>query len=477
MLSKAKGIGINHYSMTIDGEAVDTAESVEIRDPATNEVHSTAPACTEEQVDLVMRAAARAQCEWRLDDEQRRKDLRRCAEVIGENAAEIANLLTAEQGKPIAESQREVGAAAAWFGYYAGIEQSVQVVQDDALARIEVHRKPLGVIVAITPWNYPILLASWKLAPALRAGNTVVLKPSPFTPLTSLLIGRLLAEVLPPGVLNVISGPDDLGALVTGHPIPRKISFTGSTRTGRLVGRAATESLKKVTLELGGNDAAIVLDDVEPDSIAEKVFWAAFINNGQTCIAIKRLFVPRRSYGRYLDALSALADGAVVGAGKDPASQLGPLNNRLQYDKVRALTEEAVKSGARLTTNRSMIDSPGHFLRPSIIADASDEARVVAEEQFGPVLPVLPYDSVDEAIARSNGTEFGLAGSVWSGDLARAQGIANQLECGTAWINTHAAPSPRAPFAGTKDSGIGVENGPWGLDSYTELQTQYIARA
>jgi acyl-CoA reductase-like NAD-dependent aldehyde dehydrogenase len=463
--------------MTIDGQPVTSTEHFDVENPATGVPFACAPRCTPEQLDTAMRSAARAGACWAADSEQRRAALRECAAVLTAHAEQIAALLTLEQGKPIAESRREVAAAAAWFAYYAALDQPVQVVQDDAAARIEVHSRPLGVVAAITPWNFPILLASWKLAPALRAGNSVVLKPSPFTPLTSLLLGQLLAEVLPAGVLNVISGLDELGPLVTSHPTPRKISFTGSTRTGRSVAEAVAGTFTRLTLELGGNDAAIVLDDVEPGVVAQKLFWSAFVNNGQACVAIKRLFVPRSVYGEYVEALASIADNAVIGAGSDPATQLGPLNNRAQCDRVADLTEAAVRSGARVATKPGPVERSGYFHRPTILADVPDNARVVAEEQFGPVLPVLAYDRVEDAVTRANDTEFGLAGSVWGADAEYAQRVAGGLECGTVWVNTHAAPSPKSPFTGVKDSGLGVENGPWGLDSYTQLQTQYLARA
>lgn len=468
---------MSDYPLTINGRAVTTAESMAVNNPATGTRYADAPVCTPENLDAAMRSAQEAQIGWARDDAQRKHALQQCAAILTANSERIASLLTAEQGKPLTEALREVAAAAAWYGYYASLDQPVQVIQDDAAARIEVHHKPLGVVAAITPWNYPILLSSWKIAPALRAGNSVVLKPSPFTPLTSLLIGQLFAEVLPAGVLNVISGPNELGPLITAHPTPRKISFTGSTQTGKQVAASAATTLKRLTLELGGNDAAIVLDDVDPDTIAEKLFWAAFINNGQTCIAIKRLYVPRSAYGKYVDALAAIADQAVVGDGSAPATQLGPLNNEPQRARVAELVNEAVQSGAKIATDSTPLDrGTGYFHRPTILADVPDHARVVAEEQFGPALPVLAYDSIDEAIVRANSTDFGLAGSVWGSDIDLAQKIADRLECGTAWVNTHAAPSPRSPFTGVKDSGLGVENGPWGLESYTQLQTQYLAR-
>jgi acyl-CoA reductase-like NAD-dependent aldehyde dehydrogenase len=351
------------------------------------------------------------------------------------------------------------------------------VLQDDANAKIELHRRPLGVVGAITPWNFPLMLGSWKIAPALLAGNTVVIKPSPFTPLTTLKLGEILRSVLPAGVLNVVSGGDELGAWITGHPVPRKISFTGSVATGKKVAAAAAPDLKRVTLELGGNDPAIVLGDVDPKATAQKIFWLAFENCGQICSAIKRVYVPEALYAPVVDELALLARGAKVGNGLEPGMQIGPINNRPQFERVKELVEDARAHGARIVTGGKARPGKGYFYEPTVVADIADGTRLVDEEQFGPALPVIPYRRVEDAIERANATMFGLSGSVWSADVEKGAEVAAQLECGTAWVNQHLALGPHLPFGGAKWSGIGVENGPWGLLGFTEIQVVNVKRS
>ncbi|HEX9548821.1 MAG TPA: aldehyde dehydrogenase family protein, partial [Acidimicrobiales bacterium] len=327
-----------------------------------------------------------------------------------------------------------------------------------------------------TPWNFPLILAAWKIAPALLAGNTMVLKPSPFTPLTTLKMGELLASVLPPGVLNVVSGGDELGSWMTAHPVPRKISFTGSVATGKRVAAAAAPDLKRVTLELGGNDPAILLDDVDPATVADSVFRGAFANNGQVCSAIKRVYVPEAIYDSVVDALAEKARAAKVGDGTLPDTELGPINNKPQFERVSGLVADAIAGGARAAAGGKPIDGPGYFFEPTILADVTDGVRIVDEEQFGPALPVIAYRDIDDALARANATHFGLSGSVWGADAERAGQVAEQLECGTAWVNTHLAVAPHQPFGGAKWSGIGVENGSWGYYGFTELQVVHRAK-
>jgi acyl-CoA reductase-like NAD-dependent aldehyde dehydrogenase len=396
--------------------------------------------------------------------------LRQAAAVLLGASQDLAPVLTAEQGKPTSDANLEIFAAGMWLQYYADLEFPREVIQDDDSAFVEVVRRSLGVVAAITPWNFPITLASWKIAPALLAGNTMVLKPSPFTPLTTLKIGELLRDVFPPGVFNVVSGGDGLGSWMTSHPVPRKVSFTGSVATGKKVAAAAAPDLKRVTLELGGNDPAILLDDVDPAEVADRVYRFAFANNGQICSAIKRVYVPERIYDEVVDALATHAKAAKVGNGADPDTELGPINNRPQFDRVSELVADAMKGGARAAAGGKAIDGPGNFFEPTILADVSDGTRIVDEEQFGPALPVIAYRDVEDAVERANATHFGLSGSVWSGDPDRAAAIAERLECGTAWVNTHLALAPHQPFGGAKWSGLGVENGTWGLYGFTELQ-------
>jgi acyl-CoA reductase-like NAD-dependent aldehyde dehydrogenase len=334
----------------------------------------------------------------------------------------------------------------------------------------------MGVVAAITPWNFPLILACWKLAPALRAGNTIVVKPSPFTPLSTLKMVEVLARVLPPGVVNAVSGGDDLGRRMTGHPVPRKISFTGSAAAGREVGVAAAADLKRVTLELGGNDAAIVLDDVDVSAVAEKLFWTAFLNNGQACAAVKRLYVPRSLQGEIAEALAAVATSVPVGDGREPETVLGPINNAPQFERVKELVAAALDGGGTALSGGAAFDRPGYFFPPTILTGIAEGTAVVDEEQFGPALPVMPYDDVEEAIGRANATTFGLGGSVWSADVERARAIAERLECGTAWVNTHVALGPYQPFGGHKSSGIGIENGLLGLAGFGEPQVLHTAK-
>jgi len=465
------------FAMTVDGGALPTSETFGVVNPATGAVFEEAPECGREQLDAAMESAHKAYRDWREDEAARRVALHKAGDLLFASVGELAPILTAEQGKPLSDANTEVLGAGVWFKYYADLEVPREVIQDDDNAFAEVVRKPLGVVAAITPWNFPLVLASWKIAPALLAGNTMVLKPSPYTPLSTLKMGELLSQVLPPGVLNVVSGGDELGKWMTSHPVPRKISFTGSVATGKHVAAAAAPDLKRVTLELGGNDPAIVLDDVDPASIADKLFWGAFGNNGQICSAIKRVYVPEQLYGDVVDALAERARSVKVGAGSDEGTQLGPINNRPQYERVSELVADALAGGARAVAGGKPIDGEGYFFEPTILANISDGTRIVDEEQFGPALPVISYRNVEDAIERANATHFGLSGSVWSADPERGSRVAAQLECGTAWVNAHLALAPHQPFGGAKWSGIGVENGPWGYFGFTELQVQYRAKA
>ncbi|MEN8159416.1 MAG: aldehyde dehydrogenase family protein [Myxococcota bacterium] len=467
---------MSDFTLTIDGKAVAATDHFGVINPATGDVFAEAPDASRAQLDAAMASSEAALRPWQADLERRREALRGCAEALKAKAGELAPILVREQGKPMKDAFGEVMGSAAWFEFTATLDIPVEVLVDTPESRIEVHRRPLGVVAAITPWNYPLLLGIWKIAPALLAGNTVVIKPSPFTPLTTLALGAVLRDVLPPGVLNVISGGDELGAWMTSHPVPRKISFTGSTATGKKVAASAAPDLKRLTLELGGNDAAIVLDDVEVDAIAEKLFWGAFQNCGQVCSAIKRVYVPEKLYTPIVDRLATLAGGVKVGDGFEEGVELGPLNNRPQFERVTELVDEARRSGARIAAGGAPVGGKGYFYQPTVLADVAEGVRIVDEEQFGPALPVLPYRNVEEAVERANRTTYGLSGSVWSGSAERGAEVASRLECGTAWVNQHLAIVPFAPFGGAKWSGIGVENGPWGLMGFTEIQTLNVAK-
>jgi acyl-CoA reductase-like NAD-dependent aldehyde dehydrogenase len=467
---------VTDFTMTIDGKAESAQRSFGVINPATGEVFASAPDCTRAQLESALESAQTAFRAWRKDEARRRQGLLDCAAAIQARAGELVPLLTREQGKPLAKAMMEVMGSAIWFQYTASLSLPVEVIQDDENARIEVRRRPLGVVGAITPWNFPLLLGVWKLAPALLAGNTVVIKPSPFTPLSTLKLVEILRPVLPAGVLNAVSGGDELGAWITASPIPRKISFTGSIATGKKVAAAAAPDLKRLTLELGGNDPAIVLGDVDPKAVAKKLFASAFENCGQVCTAIKRVYVPEELYASVVDELAELANAIVVGNGEQPGVELGPINNKPQFERVKELVEEARASGARIVTGGRTIGDKGYFYAPTIVADIAEGTRLVDEEQFGPALPVIAYRRIEDAIERANATHFGLGASVWSSDRERAAEIAGELECGSAWVNTHLALAPNIPFGGAKWSGIGVENGSWGLLGFTEIQVVNVNR-
>jgi acyl-CoA reductase-like NAD-dependent aldehyde dehydrogenase len=464
------------FTMTINGKAVAGSKTVGVINPATGKTFAQVPDCSKAELDQAMDSAQKAFTTWSKDINLRRKVLGECSAALMNPPEGLARTLTQEQGKPLDKAGQEVMGTAFWAQYTSTLELPVEVVQDNAQSHIEVRRKPLGVVAAITPWNYPIMLAMWKIAPALLAGNTVVLKPSPFTPITTLMLGEILRDIIPPGVLNVVSGGDELGAMMTSHKVPRKISFTGSVETGKRVAAAAAPDLKRVTLELGGNDAAIVLPDVNPKEVAQKIFWGAFENSGQICSAIKRVYVHEKVYSTVLETLGEIAQGVKVGNGLDAGTQLGPLNNKPQFERVTELVEDAKKHGAKIVTGGKRIGNEGYFYAPTIVSEISDGVRLVDEEQFGPALPVMPYKDVDEAVRRANSTTYGLSGSVWGTDSDQAAEVAKQLECGSAWVNQHLAIAPNLPFGGAKWSGIGVENGPWGLLGFTEIQVVNVAK-
>jgi acyl-CoA reductase-like NAD-dependent aldehyde dehydrogenase len=461
------------FSMTIGGRKVAGQESFAIINPATGELVGQAPNASAADLDDAVSAAKAAYRSWSgLPDTQRQAACAALAGKLAEHAEEIARLITLEQGKPLGGmgSRFEMGGAQAWAGYTSGLSLPVTVLQDDNSGRVELHRKSIGIVASITPWNWPVMIAIWHILPALRAGNTVVVKPSPFTPLSTLRTVEILNTILPPGVLNVVTSDDKLaniGAAMAAHPDIRKIVFTGSCATGEKVMQTAARTMKRLTLEMGGNDAGIVLADSDPAAIAEGLFWGAFINNGQTCAAMKRLYVHDSIHDAVCDALVAYARKVPMGNGLDEASVLGPINNKMQFDKVSRLVADGARQGRVLLGGAA---DEGLFFPVTLIADLPADAPLIVEEQFGPALPIIRFTDVDEAVAAANDSENGLGGSVWSKDVEKAKAIALQMECGSVWINKHGAIQPNAPFGGVKRSGLGVEFGQEGLYENTEIQ-------
>jgi acyl-CoA reductase-like NAD-dependent aldehyde dehydrogenase len=468
---------MSDYTMTIDGRAAGAPGGLPVVNPATGEVFASAPDCSSAELDAAVEAARRAYLSWGKRPIAERQDMvRRAGERLAQHADELARLFTREQGRPARGAKLEIMGAGAWMQAVAAMTPPVHVAEDSAQQHVETRYVPLGVICAIAPWNFPVNLAMWKVAPALVAGNTMVLKPSPFTPLCTLKIGELFRDIFPPGVLNVISGGDALGPMMTAHPGFAKISFTGSTATGKRVMESAAKDLKRLTLELGGNDAAIVLPDVDLDEVAAKIFFGAFANSAQICVATKRLYVHEDVYDGLRDRLVAIARSTKVGDGAEQGTGLGPIQNRRQYERVVQLLEDAKAQGLTLHQGGD-VPASGYFIPITIVDNPPEGSRVVQEEAFGPILPMLRFSDVEDVIARANDSPYGLAGAVWSKDVDRAVDIARRLETGTVWINQNLNLRPDTPFAGHKQSGFGVENGLEGLLEYMAPQSVYVARS
>ena len=460
------------YSMTINGAAVGGVAMFDVVNPATETVIAQAPDATWDELDAAVRAARHAFPAWAATPiAVRRGLLDALGDAILAHLDPLKRLLTMEQGKPHGEAEAEIGGAGLWLKGAATLDLPVTVNEDSDERYSETRHLPLGVVGAIAPWNFPMILAMFKVGPALLAGNTMVLKPSPFTPLTTLRFAELAATILPPGVLNVVSGGDRLGPWLTEHPGIDKVSFTGSTATGRRVMQSASATLKRVTLELGGNDPAIVMHDADVERIAQELFWAAFRNNGQICIATKRMYVHEDVYERLKAALVAYAQTVKVGDGAEQGTQIGPVNNRQQYDRVLGLIQDAKDNGYDFLTGGEQIDAPGYFIPITILDNPPENSRIVQEEQFGPVLPLLKFSDVDEVVARANASEYGLGGSVWGVDEEAAFAVAQRIASGTIWVNETQHLTPLAAFGGMKQSGIGVEGGVEGLLEYTNAQT------
>ena len=438
-----------------------------ILDPATGTLVGHAPVHTVDDLEQAVKAAAAAQPAWAaLGHDARSAALLKAADAVERSAEELARLLSREQGKPLngPNARFEVGACAAWLRAAATIPLRPETVVDDGETYAELRYRPIGVVGAIGPWNWPMMITVWQIAPALRMGNAVVVKPSEYTPLSVLALVKVLNEELPEGLLTVVSGGRDVGARLAEHPAIGKVMFTGSTATGKAIIKSSADTIKRLTLELGGNDAGIVLPDADPAAIAEGLFWGAFINTGQTCAALKRLYVHTDIYDAVCEELTKVAAAMPTGVGLDENNVLGPLQNRAQYDIVAGLVEAARDSGARILLGGNPDpDQPGYFYPTTLVADIDNTNPLVAEEQFGPALPIIRYSTVDEAVAKANGLDVGLGASVWSPNLTEARKVAARLEAGTVWINRHGAVDPRIPFGGAKKSGYGLEFGVEGL--------------
>lgn len=442
----------------------------EVKNPATGELIGHAPISSTVEIAETIAQAKKTQPSWAAKSDKERKELMmKVANILTENSEFLANWITKEQGKPLAGpgSLFEMQACVGWTQVPASLDLPVEVVFEDETRKDELHRKPIGVIGAITPWNWPLMIAIWQIIPALRVGNTVVIKPSEYTTLSTLEMIKLINQVLPEGVLNVITGDGKVGALLVENQNIDKIMFTGSEKTARKIIESSGGNMARLTLECGGNDPAIVLPGTDMASKAGDLFWGAFINMGQTCACAKRLYVHEDDYDAVVKILDEVAAQMPMGNGLEENIVLGPIQNKMQFEKVSELVNDAKAHGATIIRGGQALEGEGYFYPITLIGNIDNGARLVDEEQFGPVLPIIKYKTIEEAIAKANDTSTGLGASVWGDNLAEANRVAAKIESGTVWINQHGAIHPMVPFGGIKNSGYGVEFGVEGLKAVT----------
>ncbi|MCE7057212.1 aldehyde dehydrogenase family protein [Algoriphagus sp. AGSA1] len=467
------------YYLNIDGQLVQTAESFGVENPATGEVFAQAPSASPEQLEKAISAAKTAFKSWsKFSYDEREQYLKAYAAELDAHRDELARLLTLEQGKPFAtEAVPEVDQAIRYIREIAERRIPVEIVEENESHIVELHHTPLGVVGAITPWNFPVLLTLWKVAPALITGNTMVVKPSPFTPLTLLRAGQIAQSVLPAGVLSIITGGNELGPQMTEHPDLAKISFTGSTETGKHVIRSAASTVKRLTLEMGGNDAAIVLPDADWKTIVPQLFWGAVGNLGQWCVGIKRLYVHSSFRKEFVAEFVDYAKKQKLGNGMDADVVLGPVQNKMQYEKVKTFLADIKANGQNIVLGGDVDDNqPGYFIPVTVVDNPSEQSKIVQEEQFGPIVPIIEYDDVDDVINRANNSPFGLGGSVWGQNTKAAVEVANQLETGMVWVNEIHTQGVDIPFGGHKQSGLGTEQGHEGRLLFTNPKTVLIKK-
>ncbi len=477
----SRAFAAREHLLLIDGERVPAADgrTFQTIDPATEKPIAEIAHAGTEDVDRAVGAARRAleQGPWsKAPAADRARLINRFADLIEEHASELAELEALDNGKPVKLARIvDVNQTIAWLRHFAGwaerIHGDVIAVRNPG-THVYTRKEPVGVCGQIIPWNFPMLMAAWKLSPALAAGCTVVLKPAEQTPLTALRLGELALEAgIPAGVINVLTGEGDTGAAVVDHPGVDKLAFTGSTEVGREIGAKAGRSLKRLTLELGGKSPNIILPDADMEAAIAGSFMGIYFNTGQACNAGSRLFVHKDQFDDVVGALAQQASNAKVGPGLDPQTMFGPVVSEEQRDRVRSYIESGREQGAELLAGGNGTDEPGYFIEPTVFSATSDDLKIAREEIFGPVLVALPYESLEEVAARANDTEYGLAAGVWTRDPANAHRLASMLKAGSVYVNCWGEVDPAAPFGGYKSSGLGREHGREGLDAYLETKT------
>ncbi|QYU69177.1 aldehyde dehydrogenase family protein [Leptolyngbya sp. 15MV] len=461
------------YRNLIDGQMTDNGKWLDVVNPANEDVIGRVPACGKDELDTAVAAARRAFKTWsKTPIEERRAAIQQISAIIKDNSDELHRLLTAEQGKPHSQAMGEIIGASMMAGAQATLDLEDEVNEDSDTRLSRTRRVPVGVVGGIVPWNFPVMMAVQKIVPAMLSGCTIVLKPSPFTPLTTLRLAALIKDAVPAGVVNIITGEDSLGPLITEHPDIDKITFTGSTATGKKIMEGASKDLKRITLELGGNDASIVLPDADVEKVAEQLFWSSFTNAGQICVAAKRVYIHEDIYDELSQAIAEYGKAVKVGDGSQQGTAVGPVQNKKQYERVLELIQDAKDQGYKFLLGGDGGDpsGTGYFVPITILDNPPEDARIVAEEQFGPVMPLMKFSTDEEVIERANASEYGLAGAVWTKDTERGVRIAEQLETGTVWVNEFLHLSPFTPFGGHKQSGFGAEYGKEGLLEFTYPQ-------
>ncbi|KAB2579180.1 putative betaine aldehyde dehydrogenase protein [Lasiodiplodia theobromae] len=465
------------FQNVINGKLTTTDKVRQGINPATLEPLFDVPVATPKDVDAAVEAAQEAFKSWKNTTwAERSKALHAFADAFLSYKDEFAQLLTKEQGKPIPMALNEVETAGLFLHTFADMELKEDSVSEDDEKRTIVRYTPLGVVVGIVPWNFPIVLACGKIGPSLMTGNPIIVKPSPFTPYCDLKMVELATRFFPPGVIQALSGDDNLGPWLTAHPGPAKISFTGSTATGKKVMESASKTLKRVTLELGGKDPAIVCSDVDIAATAPKVATLAFLNSGQICLAIKRIYVHEKIYDEFLKACVEHTKTLVLGNGTEPNTFLGPVQNAMQYERVKGFFQDVHEHKMKVAVGGVNDKTGGYYITPTIIDNPAETSKIVTEEPFGPIVPLLKWSDESEVVHRANDTKMGLGASVWSNDLAQAERIARQLDAGSVWINTHLELDPNAPFGGHKESGVGYEWGLGGMKAYCNVQTLFLKK-
>ncbi|PYH49821.1 aldehyde dehydrogenase family protein [Aspergillus saccharolyticus JOP 1030-1] len=470
-------LNITNFYNIINNELLTSPQTRHSINPTTGLPNPKVPHASPDDLNRAVTAAQTAFPSWsRTSLPSRKALLETFASLLETHKQTLTALLTQEQGKPLSQAQIEVEMAITWTRQIPTLHLPTTIIEDTPERQIVQRYVPIGVCAAIVPWNFPVLLAVGKIVPAVFAGNTVIVKPSPYTPYCALKLGELAARCFPPGVVQVLSGGEELGPWITAHPGVQKVSFTGSSVTGKKVMEACAKGLKRVTLELGGNDAAIVCEDVDVDAVVQKIGIIAFLCSSQICMTIKRLYVHEKIYDVFRDKLAAFVRNLQVGDGTQPDTFFGPVQNRMQFDKATHLLKATQAAGLQTITAGELPAhlGEGYFIPPTLVDNPPEDSRVVQEEPFAPILPLMKWSDEADVIARANASDYALSASVWTRDMERARGLVDQLQAGSVWVNSHFDVAPHVPFGGHKGSGIGTEWGVHGLLGWCNSQTLWL---